>query len=63
MKITDKTKALVEHYLVATATAAIAIYQGGNHDIKKVAWAALIGVFGPIVAKINPKSAANKLKA
>lgn len=63
MKLSAINKALVEHYLVATAASAIAIYQGGNHDIKKVAWAALIGVFGPICAKLNPKSAANKLKA
>lgn len=63
MKLTNVNKALIEHYLIATVTAGIAIYQGGNHDIKKVAWAAVIGVVGPIIAKINPKSAANKLKA
>jgi len=63
MKLSNANKALIEHYLMATATAAIAIYQGGNHDLKKVVWAAVIGVFGPIIAKINPKSAVNKLAA
>lgn len=57
MKITDKTKVLVEHYLIAVGTAAVAIYQGGNHDIKKVAWAALVGVLGPVA-----KAAWDKLK-
>ena len=46
-----KTETLVEHYVIAVATAGVAIYQGGNHDIKKVAWAALVGVLGP-VAKV-----------
>ena len=55
----DKKKvvSLVEHYLYATAAAGVAIYQGGNHDIKKVAWAALVGVLGPVL-----KAAVDKLK-
>ena len=52
-----KTKVLVEHYLYATVAAAVAIYQGGNHDIKKVAWAALVGVLGPVL-----KAAVDKVK-
>ena len=52
-----KTKTLVEHYVIAVATAGVAIYQGGNHDIKKVAWAALIGVLGPVA-----KAAWDKVK-
>ena len=44
-----KTKALVEHYFYATAAAAVAIWQTGNHDLKKVAWAALVGVLGPVL--------------
>jgi hypothetical protein len=63
MKLTNGHKALIEQYLLATVTAGIAIYQGGNHDFKKVIWSAVIGVFGPIIAKINPKSAVNKLAA
>ena len=27
----------------------MAIWQGGNHDVKKVAWAALVGVLGPVL--------------
>lgn len=53
-----KTKSLVEHYVIAVATAGVAIYQGGNHDIKKVAWAALVGVLGPVAkaawGKLDP---------
>ena len=37
-----KRKALLEHYAYATTAAAVAIWQGGNHDVKKVAWAALV---------------------
>jgi hypothetical protein len=59
----QKIVALIEHYLYATAASAVAIYQGGNHDVKKVAWAALVGVIGPVVAQINPKSLANKLES
>ena len=44
-----KTKALFEHYLISTVVAAIAIWQGGNHHLKQVAWAAVVGVFGPVL--------------
>jgi hypothetical protein len=44
-----KRKALVEHYLYATTAAAVAIWQGGNHDIKKVVWAAAAGILGPVL--------------
>lgn len=46
--MSDKTKTLVEHYLYATVVAGVAIWQTGNHDIKKVVWAALVGVLGPV---------------
>ena len=52
-----KTKAQVEHYAYAVIVAGVAIYQTGNHDIKKVAIAALVGVLGPVV-----KAAVDKLK-
>lgn len=52
-----KTKVLVEHYVYATVAAGVAIYQGGNHDIKKVAWAAVVGVLGPVA-----KAVADKMK-
>jgi hypothetical protein len=44
-----KTKALVEHYLVATAAAGVAIWQTGHHDLRKVAWAAVVGTLGPVL--------------
>jgi len=44
-----KTKALFEHYVISTIVAAVAIWQGGNHHLKQVAWAALVGVFGPVL--------------
>jgi hypothetical protein len=60
MKISSREKALVEHYLYATIAAGVAIYQTGNHNLKHVAWAALVGVLGPVVARINPYSLFNK---
>ena len=42
------------------STAAIAIYQTGNHNLKQVLWAALVGVVGPVLARINPNSLVNK---
>ena len=50
---------LVEHYAYATLAAGLAIWQSGNHNIKEVAWAALIGVLGPVIAHFNPKSLVN----
>jgi len=44
-----KTKALFEHYVISTVVAAVAIWQGGNHHLKQVAWAAVVGVFGPVL--------------
>jgi energy-converting hydrogenase Eha subunit A len=55
MKITDKQKVLVEHYLYAVVASGVAIYQGGNHDIKKVSWAALVGVLGPVLKAVVDK--------
>ena len=60
MKISSREKALIEHYLYATIAAGVAIYQTGNHNLKHVAWAALVGVLGPIVARINAYSLFNK---
>jgi hypothetical protein len=44
-----KTKALFEHYIISTTIAGVAIWQGGNHHLKQVAWAAIVGVFGPVL--------------
>lgn len=56
MKLTKKELHLAEFYAYTTVSSAVAIYQGGNHDIKKVAWAALIGVFGPLVKSFLDKA-------
>jgi hypothetical protein len=61
MKITRSEQALVEHYVYATAASAVAIWQTGNHSIKHVAWAAIIGTVGPLLAKFNPKGVVNDL--
>ena len=50
-----KTKVLVEHYLYAVVAVGVGIYQGGNHDIKKVAWAALVAVLAPVLKAIVDK--------
>jgi len=55
MKITQSQRSLVEHYVYATVVSAVAIYQGGNHSFKKVALAAVLGVLGPVLAKVNTK--------
>ena len=52
---------LAKHYVYALIVAGVAIYQTGNHDLKKVAWAALIAVGEPVVESIWLKvKAANK---
>ena len=56
-----KTKALVEHYVYATAASAVAIWQTGNHSIKHVLWSAVIGVVGPLLARFNPKGVVTEL--
>ena len=49
MKLSAKTKNLVKHYIYALAVSAVAIYQTGNHNIKKVAWAAGVAVLAPVI--------------
>jgi hypothetical protein len=63
-KFTDSEKALVEHYVYATVTAGVILWQRGgvaNHNLKHVAFAALYGVIGPVLAKMNPKGIVAKL--
>lgn len=58
MRITNSEKALVEHYVYSTAAAAVILWQRGgaaNHNLKHVAFAAIYGVIGPVLAKINPR--------
>jgi hypothetical protein len=57
-KFTQSEKALVEHYIYATAASAAIIWERGgtaNHNLKHVLFAAIFGVVGPVLAKINPK--------
>jgi hypothetical protein len=64
MKITNSEKSLVEHYVYATASAAVILWQRGgvaNHNLKHVAFAAIYGVIGPVLAKINPRGLVAKL--
>lgn len=64
MKITNSEKTLVEHYVYATVTAGVILWQRGgvaNHNLKHVAFAALYGVIGPVLAKINPRGIVAKL--
>lgn len=61
MKITNSERSLAEHYVYATAASAVAIWQTGNHSIKHCAFAALVGVVGPLLAKFNPKGVVNIL--
>jgi len=56
MHLPQSEKAIVEHYVYATAAAAVAIYQTGNHNLKHVLWAAAVGVVGPVLARFNPRS-------
>lgn len=53
----DKLKAAVEHYAFSLVVAGVAIWQTGEHDLKKVASAAVVAVLGPVL-----KSAYDKMK-
>ena len=64
MRITNSEKALVEHYVYATATAAVILWQRGgaaNHNLKHVAFAAIYGVIGPVLARVNTRGIVSKL--
>ena len=47
--MTTKTKNLIKHYVYAVVVSGVAIYQTGNHNIKKVAWAAGVAVLAPVI--------------
>jgi len=64
MRITNSEKTLVEHYVYTTIGAAVILWQRGgaaNHNLKHVAFAAVYGVIGPVLAKINPRGLVAKL--
>ena len=48
---------LLEHYVISTLIAGVAIWQTGNHNIKHVLVAAGVGVLAPVIS-----SAYNHLK-
>lgn len=41
-------KTVLEHYVIALGVSGVAIWQTGNHDLKKVAWGAAVAVLGPV---------------
>ena len=53
LKITKHEITLVEAYLVAFAATAFGLYSSGDHQIKKVAWSALIAVLAPVYLKVK----------
>jgi len=61
VKLPQSEKLLVEHYVYATAASAVAIYQTGNHHLKHILWAAVIGVIGPVFARFNTKGVVTDL--
>ena len=58
MKLDNKTKAAVEHYAFSVVVAGVAIWQTGERDLSKIAYAAVVAVLGPVI-----KSAYDKAKA
>ena len=65
LKVTNKEKALLEHYAYGIVAAGYASYQINPHDaVKKIAIEALVGgVLAPILARVNPKSLVNTIVA
>lgn len=53
LKVTKKEITAVEAYLIAFATTAFGLYSSGDHQVKKVAWAALIAVVAPLWVKVK----------
>ena len=55
IKVTKKEISLVEAYLGSFLVTAFGLYSSGDHQIKKVAWAAAIAVFGPAYLSVKAK--------
>ena len=51
-----KTKAVLATYLRAGAAAVIALYLAGETDPKKLGYAALAAIAGPVLKWLDPKS-------
>ena len=54
-KVTKKEVSLVEAYLLSVSVTAFGLYSSGDHQIKKVAWSALIAVFTPVYLSLKAK--------
>lgn len=62
IKITNKQKALVEHYGYGVIAAGYATYQLNHHSIKEIVIGGLVGgLLVPALAKVNPKSLVNTI--
>ena len=64
MKITNKQKALVEHYAYGILAAGYATYSfpGKSHTAKEIVIGGFVGgLLAPLLATINPKSLVNQI--
>jgi len=66
MKLSAKTKVIIEHYLYGLFIAVVAnvvktLTTKGAHNYTTVFWSVVEGVLLPIVIKANPKSLYNKV--
>ena len=61
--VTQKEKALAEHYVYGILASGLAVHQISPHDSFKVlATKALVaGLVAPILARLNPKSLVNQI--
>jgi len=51
-----KTKAVLATYLRAAVAAVIALYLAGETDLKKLGFAAIAAVAGPVLKWLDPKA-------
>ena len=40
---------MIEYYIISTIAAAVGLYKAGDHNLKHIAYAAIIGVGGPVL--------------
>lgn len=57
-KATKREITSAEAYVMAFATTAFGLYSSGDHQIKKIAWAAAVAVFGPVYVSARTKAKA-----
>ena len=51
-------KIVIQGYLYAAITAAVAVWANGQSDIKAILKAAAVAVLGPLLQALNPKDSA-----